>query len=277
MIINGNALAQDVLNRVRIENESFRTPVQLGVISVGHSAVVDAYIRIKKRRALEVGIIVTHRVLEESISEEDILSEIDTLIKKTDALIVQLPIPEHLSVDTILNRIPETHDADVLGRYARDAYLHGDGVVMPPVAQACAYICAVNNVPLSGAHAVVLGKGRLVGIPVEAWLRKEGALVESIDEQTPSAKRKSILEKADIVVSGVGKPGILLSEDVREGVVVLDAGASETGGVIAGDADPQVATKSSLFAPVPGGIGPLAVAFLLQNAVTLARSRLRSA
>jgi methylenetetrahydrofolate dehydrogenase (NADP+)/methenyltetrahydrofolate cyclohydrolase len=110
-----------------------------------------------------------------------------------------------------------------------------------------------------------------------AWLRTEGAEVENIDEHTPPAERTRMLQKADIIISGVGKPGILLPEDVREGVVILDAGASETGGVIAGDADPRVAAKSSLFTPVPGGIGPLVVAFLLQNAVTLADARLRSA
>jgi len=115
---------------------------------------------------------------------------------------------------------------------------------------------------------VILGNGRLVGAPAAEYARKAGAIVTVLTKETYSEK---LLLAADIIVSGIGQPHFIKAVNVKEGVVIFDAGTSEDGGVLVGDVDPQVAEKASLITLVPGGIGPITIACLLRNLVQLAR------
>jgi methylenetetrahydrofolate dehydrogenase (NADP+)/methenyltetrahydrofolate cyclohydrolase len=131
-----------------------------------------------------------------------------------------------------------------------------------------------SNVMPAGKTAVVVGKGWLVGEPVATWLSAQGAQVTSI---TREAGDLSSLLGADIIVSGAGSPGLIRPEHLSPGVTLIDAGTAESGGAIVGDADPACATVASVFTPVPGGVGPMAVACLFRNAAILAkRNRLQA-
>jgi methylenetetrahydrofolate dehydrogenase (NADP+)/methenyltetrahydrofolate cyclohydrolase len=139
---------------------------------------------------------------------------------------------------------------------------------MPPVAAAMKTILERAGIAVKGLRAAVVGNGWLVGEPCAAWLAQQGAAVTVLTRD--SADFTSALAAADIIVSGAGSPGLIKPGMVKQGVVIIDAGTSESNGAIVGDADPACADIASVFTPVPGGVGPVAVACLFQNAITLA-------
>ena len=179
-------------------------------------------------------------------------------------IIIQLPLPSNLNTDELLALIPAAKDVDALTAEAR---------VMPPVVGAVAEILTKNKIDLKGKKAVVVGKGRLVGAPVASWLTQAGAEVTVADSATKNLTE--LLLTADIVVSGIGRPHFIKPSMLKVGVILIDAGTSETstdgGSKLAGDADPACAAKCTLFTPVPGGVGPLTVACLFQNLCSLIR------
>jgi methylenetetrahydrofolate dehydrogenase (NADP+)/methenyltetrahydrofolate cyclohydrolase len=125
-----------------------------------------------------------------------------------------------------------------------------------------------NGIFASGKNAVVIGAGFLVGDPVAKWLRAQGAHVEVVTSS--SANMTELLKTADIVVSGAGSPHLVKPTMLKSEVILIDAATSESNGIIVGDIDPECAEAASLFTPVPGGVGPIAVALLFENAVLLA-------
>jgi methylenetetrahydrofolate dehydrogenase (NADP+)/methenyltetrahydrofolate cyclohydrolase len=163
----------------------------------------------------------------------------------------------------VLKVIPEGCDVDAV---------HYDGTlsgVLPPVVGAISEVSLRHNVVFSGQRVVIVGKGRLVGAPAELWCSQQGADVTVVTEETANAA--DIIRNASILILGAGKPSLVTPDMIKEGVILFDAGTSEDGGVLRGDADPLYAQKAALFTPVPGGIGPITVAVLLRNLVTLSR------
>jgi methylenetetrahydrofolate dehydrogenase (NADP+)/methenyltetrahydrofolate cyclohydrolase len=124
-----------------------------------------------------------------------------------------------------------------------------------------------NNITINGTRTIVLGAGRLVGIPTAAYLQSLGAQVTTVTKESGSL---DMLREADIVVLGAGSPGLITPDMIKEGCALVDAGTSEQGGSIKGDAAPECGLKAALFTPVPGGVGPVAVAMLLKNVLDLA-------
>jgi 5,10-methylene-tetrahydrofolate dehydrogenase/methenyl tetrahydrofolate cyclohydrolase len=168
----------------------------------------------------------------------------------------------------VCDAIPAEKDADVLSTVARMKFeADGYDALIPPVAGALAEILAMNGVDPAGKNAVVIGMGALVGKPCATWLSHKKADVTHLSFRSGNF---SPLKDADIIVSGAGSPHFIKPEMLKQGAVLIDAGTSESGGALAGDADPACAEKCSIFTPVPGGVGPLAVACLFSNAVTLA-------
>jgi 5,10-methylene-tetrahydrofolate dehydrogenase/methenyl tetrahydrofolate cyclohydrolase len=168
-----------------------------------------------------------------------------------------------------MENISTDKDADVLSSSAREKFEREDpDALLPPVVAAIAEIFDTYTVVTKGKRAVVIGSGFLVGAPVATWLKQQGAEVVVLTSRSENVPE--VLRTADIIVSGAGSPHLIKPEMLKEAVVLIDAGTSESGGVLAGDADPACATRCSLFTPVPGGVGPLAVAMLFENAVILA-------
>jgi methylenetetrahydrofolate dehydrogenase (NADP+)/methenyltetrahydrofolate cyclohydrolase len=156
----------------------------------------------------------------------------------------------------------------VLSEEAHRLFEEGDtDALLPPVVDAVREILTRSSVNPKGKRAVVVGKGWLVGEPVAAWLRNQGALVTTLGK-TDSLEA---LKDAEIIVSGAGAPGIIKPEHLSRGAVLIDAGTSESDGSIVGDADPACAQIASVFTAVPGGVGPVAVACLFRNAQKLVR------
>lgn len=259
MIIDGRALAEDMLAQLRARTETFAVAPTLRALTYQPDAATRSYLAIKERQAAAAGIHM--EVTEVGEADTDSLCALVASFGE-DAVIVQLPLPSGIDTDAVLAAVPEEKDADVLSPAARSR-----GELMPPVVAAVAQVLAAGGVTITGARATVVGRGRLVGEPVAAWLESQGAQVTTVSKEDGSLA--DALGNADIIVTGAGVPGLITRTNIRPGAVVIDAGTSEQGGAIVGDADPAVADVASVFTPVPGGIGPIAVACLLRNVVTL--------
>lgn len=237
MIIDGKKIAEDIILSL---GSSLRGK-KLGIVVGAQDAATESFIKIKTRVAERLGV-------------EVVRGELGELVQSCDGIIVQLPHPD---AEALIAQIPPEKDLDAIGPKP---------LVRTPVAEAILEVLARGDVSARQKKAVVVGKGRLVGAPAAELLTELGAQVEVI---TQSVGSLAALKDADIVVLGAGEPGLVKSEMLKEGVVLLDAGTSEAGGKLMGDADPACAAVASIFTPVPGGIGPIAVAMIFKNMVEL--------
>lgn len=250
MLVNGKALAQDREESIRMLIGDRK--LSIGIYALQASAVTASFVRIKKRVADRLGI---------SILETDSFDEACSC----DGVIVQLPLPKIIDTDTIRNAIPLKKDIDCLSDRAFQEFEKGS-FPPPPVPRAMREILAHHDVSVSGKQVVVVGQGRLVGLPAATMFRQMGASVSVVRRGEPVAEKT---ETADIVVLGAGEPNLLTPSMIKEGVIILDAGTSEASGVVVGDADPRCEGKASLMTPVPGGIGPIAVVEIFANLLAL--------
>lgn len=257
MVIDGKQIGREILESVRAHG----VPARVRAISVAPDAATRSYLRIKRQAAEAAGMDLEAVELPESATEAELRAAIEA--PGADAIIVQLPLPAHIDTDHALAAIPVGKDADALSPEARERKL-----VVPPVAAAVEEVLVRGGVTVPGAQVVVIGKGRLVGMPVIECLEALGATVTAYDEHTfaPDA-----LKDADIIVAGAGVPGLVKAGTVKEGVALIDAGTSEQGGAIVGDIDPAAALHARLYTPVPGGIGPITVACLMRNVAQLVK------
>ncbi len=264
MIVDGRSIAADILAETKAHIASLsRVPV-VRAITCAPSAATRSYLRIKEARAQDAGMTLEVVELPESAGEDAFTEAI--VRDGADAVIVQLPLPAHLDTERILAQIPRTLDADVLSAQAYQAFLENETALMPPVVAAIESIFQVHYVDPMGVQAVVVGQGKLVGQPATVWLTRMGAHVTPItrEQSNPEA-----LKQADIVISGAGVPGLITPDQIKEGVILVDAGTSESGGQITGDIDSSCESHAALYTPVPGGVGPIAVACLFRNVATL--------
>lgn len=252
MIVDGRIIAERVYASLAASR-----PLTLGVLVAGANPVTSSFVRIKEKAAARLGVTLVREDLPAHATTDDALRAITVLAEKSDGIIVQLPLPHGIDVDAVLAAIPPHKDVDGISPLPN---------VRPPVAGAVAEILGYELIPTKERRVVVIGSGRLVGKPVAALLKEYGAEVFVIEKGDSLAA----LIEADIIISGAGEPGLIRPEHVKDGVVIIDAGTSEIGGKVAGDADPACAEKASIFTPVPGGVGPIAVAMIFKNLYTLA-------
>jgi methylenetetrahydrofolate dehydrogenase (NADP+)/methenyltetrahydrofolate cyclohydrolase len=251
MIVDGKRIAEDIYTQ--LEAAGTLRGTKLGVVVCEPNAVIESFVRIKQKAAERLGIELVRADVARDGGTAGVLDAMARLVPQTQGIIVQLPLPPEIDVDAVLAALPGTHDVDGIGREPR---------VMPPVARAAADILREMHVGIGGKRAVVIGAGRLVGAPVAKMLEAEGAEVQVLTKEGGSL---DVLARADIIVSGAGEPGMITLDMIRNGVVLIDAGTSEQGGKVRGDADPACASKCAVFTPVPGGVGPVAVAEIFAN------------
>jgi methylenetetrahydrofolate dehydrogenase (NADP+)/methenyltetrahydrofolate cyclohydrolase len=191
---------------------------------------------------------------------------------RTTGVIIQLPLPNHIDTQAILNTVVPEKDVDVLSARAVGDFQVGKAKVVPPVAGAVEELLRKNKIDPKGKKTIVIGYGRLVGQPLATWFLAAGALVTII--KTLEQFESSLLKDADIVVSGVGKPHLVAGEYIKNGAVVIDVGTSEVNGEMVGDVDFESASKiASFITPAQGGVGPLTVAMVFKNLLTLSLQR----
>lgn len=266
MTVDGKNITADILKQVREGVSALGRDIVVRAIVQAPSPATESYLRIKQKRAVEAGMYLEVIRMEQEATTEDLIQKVE--LPGADAIIVQLPLPPSVDAKAVLEAIPLSKDADVLSLRAKELSKKGKGL-LPPVVGAVQEILTRANVSIEGKKAYVIGQGQLVGIPVASWLEARGAKVTVLTQENGEL---SILKDADIVVSGAGKGGLIKKEHLTEGVVLIDAGTSESSGAIVGDIDPECADIASVFTPVPGGVGPIAVACLFKNVLELMRN-----
>lgn len=256
MIIDGKALSLEVEQKIQKQVTRMKTAPKLLVFSAGENVANNSYIKRKKAFAKRVGITLVHVSLPTS-SEKAATKVLQKKLKQEnpDAVIIQIPIPKTWDVDRFVQNIPPEMDVDCLSG--------GKKYFLSPVLLSIKEILRRNNIVPKGKNVVIVGAGRLVGKPAMEYFHNAAAKVAICDIHTKNIP--SITKKADILISGAGAPHIVTSDMVKRGVVALDVGFSLIKGKILGDIDPRVATKASIFSPVPGGIGAMTVAYLFFN------------
>lgn len=249
-------------------------PVFVDII-VGNDPVSLQYISMKEKRAETLGIRVQRVMFPESITTDDLCNHIREISKQKNicGLIVQLPLPLHLDTQTILDSIPAEIDVDTLGTLASNNFYqareHHFGF---PAAQACMRLLA--TVPHHfDDRVVILGQGMLVGKPVKHLLECSGYTdIRCATKETGNAK--ILCQDADIVITATGVPRLITQEYFHDDMIVIDAGTAEFHGGVVGDVCTEDAESfSGYLAPVPGGVGPMTIACLLQNIITVAESK----
>ncbi|MDO8522227.1 MAG: bifunctional 5,10-methylenetetrahydrofolate dehydrogenase/5,10-methenyltetrahydrofolate cyclohydrolase [bacterium] len=262
MIVDGRKIAEDIYAALAPRYAALGREVKLGIVVVGENPVIASFVRIKERSAACLGIQMVRKGLAESASEAEIIDAIHTLNGNVDAVIIQLPLPKGISTNNVLSAVPNEKDVDALNPDIPEEkrFVHA------PVALAAVEILERSHVQIKGARAVVVGAGRLVGAPSAWLLRKLGANVSVFSLEEGSIDD---LKNADIIVSGAGNPGFIKPEHIKKGVALIDGGTSELNKRIAGDADPACSEKAAVFTPVPGGVGPVAVAMIFRNLLEL--------
>lgn len=270
MIVDGKTIAEKLYGELAVERKEFGE-VTLGHLVTEMSPVTASYARIKERGAEKLGIKMVRTELPEGASTDSALKAIAGLLEITDGVIPQLPIVPGIDAEEVINAIPKEKDVDVLSRAAVLEFETGRWPAIPPVPAALAYILKESGIDVRGKNIISLGRGRLVGKPAAVLFKHLGATVELLGRDADiSAHTKN----ADIIILGAGVPGILKPDMVKDGVAVVDAGTSESGGKVVGDADPAVAEKAAVFTPVPGGVGPVAIAMIYKNVFALKRMNL---
>lgn len=263
MIVDGRALAREVLARAKARAEKLARQPKVVALAASDTPATRSYLAVKAKRAEDAGCVFETRALGAAFAD-------------ADAAIVQLPVPVGTNQKEVCDAIPLGKDADVLSSDARAKFERGEpDALLPPVVSAVRTILAFGNAEVAGKKAVIIGDGWLVGNPCAVWLRQQGADVTVLTKESGDFLNSALpagrqVRAADIIVSGAGSPHLIKPDMLKSGVVLIDAGTSESGGTIVGDADPACAEVCSIFTPVPGGVGPLAVACLFDNAVTLA-------
>lgn len=258
MVIDGKKLQNEIALELSREFSMLPKKLSVGVIKAGENKVIDNFVAIKKRFAEKIGVEVFVYSFHEDITQDELEKETKTICDNHDGVIVQLPLPKNLDSNKIINIVPENKDIDGLGR--------GKKEVLSPVIGAINEIIERHHIDLSGKIAI-LGSGRLVGRPAFYWLEQKGYNPIIFDENNPI--KNDSLKNFDVIISGVGQPSLIKKDMIKDGVVIIDAGTSDEGGTISGDADPSCREKASYFTPVPGGIGPITVACLFKNLLSL--------
>ncbi len=279
-LIDGKSIADKInaatAEHVRVLTQQGVTP-KLAVVLVGDDAASHTYVRRKEEAARKIGIDFILKKLPATVSEKDLTQEIAALQSDTalSGLIVQLPLPEALYNPTILNTIRPDSDVDCLTHENLGRLVMKSHFVAPPTPAAVLAILADLNVSLSGKNVTVIGMGALVGKPLAIMLINEGASVTTVNSRTKNTTEKCL--SADIIVTGVGKRGLVTADMVRPGAIVIDTGFDYVDGKVYGDVVvDEVLEKASYVTPTPGGVGPITVALLLSNTVMCAQRKVKN-
>ena len=262
--------------RIRAEvAEEVRELGGLGLVTVqvGEDPASTIYLRLKHDAAQQAGIESDDRKVPEHISEDDLLALLAELNAdgSVDAILVQLPLPPHLDEARVVRAIDPVKDVDGIHPFNAGQLYLGRPTLVPATPLGIMALLAEHRIPLEGAEAVVIGRSDIVGKPIAHLLLQANATVTICHSRTADLARYTL--EADVLVVAVGSPGVVTADMVKRGAAVVDVGINRTDDGIVGDIDPEAANLAGFITPVPGGVGPMTIAMVLQNAVKAARYR----
>ncbi len=262
-ILNGRDLADYIKERqahqVRALRQAWNVAPKLAIIVTVDNPVIDLYVRLKKQYGADILIDVeVHRVSQ---------AEVPALVTKLNAdaavhgIILQLPLEDPIKTDELVNMVAPNKDVDALGKNA---------IFDPATPMAIMWLLAGYNIDLRGKKVLLIGRGKLVGAPLEKLLLNSDVDVSVADRSTPDLAAEAV--EADVIITATGSPAILYPDMIKQGAVVVDAGVASEDGKTVGDVAPEVFERDDLtLTPVKGGVGPLTVCALFDNVIRAAR------
>jgi methylenetetrahydrofolate dehydrogenase (NADP+)/methenyltetrahydrofolate cyclohydrolase len=271
-LIKGKPIAE----RIRAEvAEQVKEIGHIGLVTVlvGDDPASDVYIRLKHKAAVEAGIEATDLRLPTEISEEELLAKVAELDAdpEVDAILVQLPLPDHIDEARVIRALEPAKDVDGFHPFNAGQLYLGRRTLVPATPLGVMAMLHEHAIELQGARAVVIGRSDIVGKPMAHLLLQANATVTICHSRTKDLAHHTL--DADVLIAAVGVAGMVTPDMVRPGGVVIDVGINRTEDGIVGDVDPGAAEVAAYLTPVPGGVGPMTIACLLQNAVVCARYR----
>lgn len=261
MIIDGKKLAEIILKKAKKEVDRLNIKPALAVILIGDNPASLSFIKQKSMACSKVEIVFNFYQFSEKIKENDLINKIKKICssKKNQGIIIQLPLPPKFNLEKILNLIPPEKDVDTLNNETSD--------ILSPVVNTIKEILKITKTDLKSKTVVLMGTGRLVGMPVMKWLANQKVTPIVLNEYSKSIIAST--RQADIIISGVGKANLITPTMIKNGAVCIDFGFSKKNKKISGDFSQKVAKKAGVFTPTPGGTGPLTVAKLITNLLIL--------
>jgi methylenetetrahydrofolate dehydrogenase (NADP+)/methenyltetrahydrofolate cyclohydrolase len=275
-LIDGKAVSKAVKERVKNECERLKeqgiTP-GLAVILVGDDPASQVYVRNKERACEECGFYSVKYALPADTTQKELNDLVDKLNNddRINGILCQLPLPKHLDDKEVINRIDPKKDVDAFHPVNVGAIMIGDYNFLPCTPAGVMELIHSTGVDITGKKAVVMGRSNIVGKPMAMLLLHADATVEIIHSKT--VDDKEVTKTADILVVAIGKAKRITADMVKEGAIVIDVGMNrDENGKLCGDVDfENVKDKCSFITPVPGGVGPMTIAMLMQNTLTAAK------
>lgn len=276
-IIDGKQLAATIRRQLTGEVEELRKQgiiPKLAVIMVGDDKASKIYVKNKNKACEELGIEYEEYLLESSITIKELLNLIEVLNEKKDVhgILLQSPLPEHLDINLAIEKISPEKDVDGF---------HPINVGKLSLNQDCFVSCTpygiikmldAYHIPIEGKNAVIIGRSNIVGRPLSQCLINRNATVTVCHSRTQNMEE--ITKKADILIAAIGKPNFVTENMIKQGAVIIDVGINRTSNGIVGDvAFEEIEKKASYITPVPGGVGPMTIAMLMNNVVKAARNK----
>lgn len=275
LILDGLLVAGDIKEKVRQEVKRLKQEgvyISLHVILVGENPASQVYVRNKAKDCEQVGIASQIHYLDETVSEQELLTLIEALNgdDKVSGILVQLPLPKHIDEETVINSIAVEKDVDAFSPYNVGKIMIGDYNFLPCTPAGVMEILSYYGIDVLGKHCVVVGRSNIVGKPMSMLLLNRSATVTICHSKTQNLSE--ITRQGDIIVAAVGKAGFITGDMIKSGAVVIDVGINRNSeGKLCGDVDfAEVSKIASHITPVPGGVGPMTRAILLKNTVKAA-------
>ena len=260
MILDGKKIAKQIEINLKRKIKNLAQPPYLGIILVGRNPASLIYVNLKEKKAKKLGIKIKKIVLSSRTSQKRLIDIIEQLSKKADGIIVQLPLPKHLNAKKITDTIPPALDVDGFGE---------DSPFVSPAHQAILVLIKKSKAGLKNKKAAILAKTLIFAQPLKKLLEKQKIKTKIF--LNPGKKNFS---KFDIIISALGKPYFLKPEMIKAKSIIIDVGYSRKKGKAIGDVDPKCQEIAAFISPVPGGVGPLTVIYLLKNVYLAAKARL---
>lgn len=277
-IIDGKMISTQIKDELKIEVAKLQEEgiqVTLAVIQIGQDPASTVYVRNKKRACEYIGIRSLSYELEENTTEEELLALIDKLNNddSVNGILVQLPLPKHICEDDILQAISPEKDVDCFHPENVGRLFLGEDGFLPGTPSGIIQLLKRSDIEIAGKECVVIGRSNIVGKPMALLMLREDATVTIAHSKTKDLRE--ICKRADILIVSIGKAKFIDDSYVKDGAVVIDVGINrDENNKMCGDVDfEKVSPKCSAITPVPGGVGPMTIAMLMQNCLTAVKEK----
>ncbi|MGL6125338.1 MAG: bifunctional 5,10-methylenetetrahydrofolate dehydrogenase/5,10-methenyltetrahydrofolate cyclohydrolase [Metamycoplasmataceae bacterium] len=268
IILDSKKIVKEKIEILRSKITLLETKPRMTIIQVGDIFESNKYINIKMKVAKNIGIICRHVKLSEQVKQNELIDLVKKECQKTNGLIIQLPLPNHIDKQAILDSIDFKKDIDGLSQINNNLLYQNKECIIPATAKAIMYLLSAYNIEIKNKKIGVIGESNLVGRPAKELLIRKGAIVTSFNIETGIENSN----KSDILIVAAGSPHLIKAQNIKENAVIIDVGVSKLNGSnkIYGDVDfESIKSKASAISPTIGGIGPLTVVSLLENLVEL--------